>query len=163
MEVISGLTRWSAVVLTANILALLLCRTGEVSDQRMSRSSHSLDRRWIINDRGYANIIPSPGDIIYGLVFELTASDERSLDNCESSTYKKLYIPVDLVPKNDAVNRRSVEALIYVDVERKRESKPVEEYIYRMNMGMRDALKEGISDDYIKKYLRPFIPELAEN
>jgi gamma-glutamylcyclotransferase len=126
----------------------------------MSRSSHSLDRRWIINDRGYANIIPSPGDIVYGLVFELTASDERSLDNYESPSYKKLYIPIDLVPKNDAVNRRSVESLVYVDVERKREREPVEEYIYRMNMGIRDALKEGIPAGYIEKHLRPFIPEL---
>jgi gamma-glutamylcyclotransferase len=125
----------------------------------MSRSSHSLDRRWIINDRGYANIIPSPGDIVYGLVFELTASDERSLDIYESA-YEKLYIPIDLVPKNDAVNRRSVESLIYVDVKKKREGEPVEEYIYRMNMGIRDALKEGIPAGYIKKYLRPFIPEL---
>ena len=128
----------------------------------MSRSSHFLDRRWIINDRGYANIIPSPGDIVYGLVFELTASDEKSLDSYESSSYEKLYIPVDLVPKNDsdAVNRRSVESLIYVDVERKKESEPVEEYIYRMNIGIRDALKEGIPAGYIEKHLRPFIPEL---
>ena len=122
-----------------------------------------MDRRWIINDRGYANIIPSTGDIVYGLVYELTPSDESSLDNYESSTYEKLYIPVDLVPKNNAVNERSVECLIYVDVERKKESKPVEEYVYRMNMGIKDALKEGIPASYIKKYLRPFIPELAKN
>ena len=122
-----------------------------------------MDRRWIINDRGYANIIPSPGDIVYGLVYELTPSDESSLDKYESSTYEKLHIPVDLVPKDDAVRRRSVESLIYVDVERKKESKPVEEYIYRMNMGIRDALKEGIPASYINKYLRSFIPELVEN
>lgn len=122
-----------------------------------------MDRRWIINDRGYANIIPSPGDIIYGLVFELTASDERSLDKYEDSAYEKLYIPVELVPKNDAINMRSVKSLIYVDIERKRECAPVEEYIYRMNMGIGDALKEGIPADYIKKYIRPFIPELVEN
>jgi gamma-glutamylcyclotransferase len=121
-----------------------------------------MDRRWIINDRGYANIIPSPGDIVYGLVFELTASDEKSLDGYESSTYEKLYFSIDLVPKVDAANRRSVKALIYVDVERKKESKPVEEYIYRMNMGMRDALQEGIPAEYIEKYLRPFIPELHD-
>ena len=124
-----------------------------------SRNSQSLDRRWIINDRGYANIIPSPGDIIYGLVYELTASDEGSLDRYESSAYTKLHIPVDLVPKNDAANQQSVKTLIYVDVQRKREREPVEEYIYRMNMGIRDALKEGIPAPYIKKYLRPFIPE----
>ena len=130
---------------------------------REFQEAHSLDRRWIINDRGYANIIPSPGDIVYGLVFELTAADERSLDKFEGSTYKKLYIPVDLVPRNDADNKRSAECLIYVDVKRKREKGPLEEYIYRMNMGIRDALKEGIPARYIKKHLRPFIPEPVEN
>ena len=137
-----------------------------VRPERVSRSSHSLDsdRRWIINDRGYANIVPSPGDIVYGLVFELTASDKESLDKYEGPTYERLYIPVDPVPMNDtAIDRRSVKSLIYVDVERKREREPVEEYIYRMNMGIRDALKEGIPAEYIKKYLRPFIPELVEN
>ena len=127
----------------------------------MSRSSHSLDRRWIINDRGYANIVPSPGDIVYGFVFELSASDKRSLDNHEDLAYERLYIPVDLVPMNDTIDRRSVKSLIYVDVERKREREPVEEYIYRMNMGIRDALKEGIPAEYIKKYLRPSIPETS--
>ena len=123
-----------------------------------------MDRRWIINDRGYANIIPSPGDIVYGLVYELTASDERSLDKYEGSTYTKLHIPVDLIPKNDADDRHSVQSLIYVDVERKKERRePVEEYIYRMNMGIRNALEEGVPAPYIKKYLRPFIQELVEN
>jgi gamma-glutamylcyclotransferase len=120
-----------------------------------------MERRWIINERGYANIIPFPGDIVYGLVFELTATDKRSLDEYESSTYERLYFPIDLVPKDDAANRRSVKALTYVDVERKRESKPLEEYIYRMNMGITDALKEGIPADYITKYLRPFIPDTS--
>lgn len=119
-----------------------------------------MDRRWIINERGYANIIPSPGDIVYGFVFELTAADKRSLDEYESSTYERLYLPIDLIPKDDAANRRSVKALIYVDVERKRECKPLEEYIHRMNMGITDALKEGIPADYTTKYLRPFIPEI---
>ncbi|KAF8809055.1 hypothetical protein BYT27DRAFT_7163404 [Phlegmacium glaucopus] len=120
------------------------------------------DWRWIINDRGYANIISSPGDIVYGLVFQLTAKDESSLDNYEGSTYEKLYFPVDLVAKGDVSNRRSVKSLIYVDMERKTESEPVKEYIYRMNMGIIDALKEGIPADYIEKYLRPFIPELDD-
>ena len=134
-----------------------------VRPERLSRSSHSLDRRWIINDRGYANIIPSPGDIVYGFVFELTALDKKSLDDYEGPTYERLYIPVDLVSMNDTIDRHSVKSLIYVDVERKEEKKPLEEYIYRMNMGIRDALKEGIPAEYIKKYLRPFIPELVEN
>ena len=148
-------------------MALHLCQTGKGSDQSLSvkiQEAHSLDRRWIIYERGYANIVPSPGDIVYGFVYELTASDERSLDNYESSAYTKLYIPVDWVSKkNDAVDKNSVKSLIYVDVEGKGEGQIVEEYIYRMNMGIRDALEEGIPASYIKKYLRPFIPDPVEN
>ena len=121
--------------------------------------AHTVDRRWIINDRGYANIIPSPGDIVYGLVFELTASDKRSLDTYEGLAYERLYLPVDVVAKDDVANTRSVNSLIYIDVERKTESEPVNEYIRRMNMAIIDGLKEGIPGDYIEKYLRPFIPE----
>ena len=117
-------------------------------------------RRWFINNRGYANIILSPGDIVYGLVYELTASDEKSLDGFECPAYEKFYFPVDLTSSGGAANKRSINSLVYVDIEKKLEGEPVKEYIYRMNMGIKDALKEGIPADYIKKYLRPFIPEL---
>lgn len=118
-----------------------------------------MNRLWFINDRGYANIIPSPGDIVYGLVFKLTAEDESSLDTEECPDYEKFYFPVDLIPKINAGNKCSVNSLIYIDVEMKSKSVPLKEYIYRMNMGIVDGLKEGIPADYIKKYIRPLIPE----
>ncbi|KAF8969710.1 hypothetical protein BDZ97DRAFT_1915245 [Flammula alnicola] len=114
--------------------------------------------KWIINIRGYANIIPSPGDIVYGLMFELTSSDEYDLDIYEGTTYEKKIIPVDSVPSKDLSTADTVQALIYIDVERKSESHPRREYIYRMNMGIADALEAGIPSDYIEKYLRAFIP-----
>ena len=120
-------------------------------------------RRWIINVRGVATIVPSPGDIVYGLVYELTASDKRSLDTYEGSGYKILHFPIDLVPKDDPTNRHSVNSLIYIDTKRNIEGEPREEYIHRMNMAIIDALKEGIPADYIDKYLRRFIPEELDN
>ncbi|KAF8912089.1 hypothetical protein CPB84DRAFT_1761234 [Gymnopilus junonius] len=116
--------------------------------------------KWIINVRGYANIIPSEGDIVYGLMYELTPADEESLDIYEGSTYEKQYIPVNIDADKCNVDYKVVEVLIYVDVERKSESYPRTEYIYRMNMGIEDALKEGIPSAYINKYLRTFIPSL---
>jgi gamma-glutamylcyclotransferase len=35
---------------------------------------------WIISQRHYANIVASPDDHVYGLVFELTPEDEDELD-----------------------------------------------------------------------------------
>lgn len=52
-----------------------------------------------------------------------------------------------------------IETLIYVDVVRKTDAPPKTEYIYRMNMAIADAIKEGVPKTYIDKYLRPFIPE----
>lgn len=50
-------------------------------------------------------------------------------------------------------------ALVYVDFLRVEESEPKTEYIYRMNLAITDALNEGVPEDYIEKYLRPFIPD----
>ena len=124
----------------------------------IASSAHPDCRKWIINVRGYANIIPSKGDVVYGLMYQLTPADERSLDIYEGTTYEKQIIPVNFQRTNGDGEPEVVEALIYVDVERKSESHPRTEYIYRMNMGIEDAQKEGVPGDYIDKYLRPFIP-----
>jgi gamma-glutamylcyclotransferase len=47
--------------------------------------------QWMINERGYANVIPSNGDWVEGLVFEIDSEDERRLDKNEG-TAKQLYI-----------------------------------------------------------------------
>ncbi|KIM48745.1 hypothetical protein M413DRAFT_437922 [Hebeloma cylindrosporum] len=116
------------------------------------------DWKWIINVRGYANIIPSAGDIVYGLLFELTEQDVRYLNRYEGTQYQRQTISVELINKEDLQSKRAADSLVYVDVERKSESQPKKEYIYRMNMGIADALQQGIPSDYIDKYLRPFIP-----
>ncbi|PPQ91404.1 hypothetical protein CVT25_014292 [Psilocybe cyanescens] len=114
--------------------------------------------RWIINERGYGNIVPSPGDIVYGLMYELSRRDEHDLDIYEGETYQKQIIPVNFTGTSDSPAEGIVRSLIYVDVERKSDGSPRKEYIYRMNMGIADALKEGVPADYIDKYLRHFIP-----
>jgi len=98
------------------------------------------------------------GDIIYGFMYELTAKDVHSLNGYEGNHYERQTIPVQLVNKKNKHSKRALESLIYVDVENKSESQPKREYIHRMNMGIADALQEGIPNDYIDKYLRIFIP-----
>lgn len=117
-------------------------------------------RRWIITVRGYANIVPSLGDIVYAIVYELSESDEESLDVYEGvpQSYVKEHLSI-LFFSRDGLGNEVKEMLVYVDYKRITEGEPKEEYIHRMNMGIGDALRVGIPNDYIHKYLRPFIPK----
>ncbi|KAH9966290.1 hypothetical protein BJV74DRAFT_869619 [Russula compacta] len=110
------------------------------------------DWRWIINERGYANVIPSSGDYVYGFIYELSPKDEESLDKI---------IPVQLITPSrsgETDRKRTIDALVYIDFIRTSRDVPKPEYIYRMNQGLKDALKMGISQSYIDKYIRPYIP-----
>ena len=91
-------------------------------------------------------------------MYELTEQDVHNLNRYEGNQYERQTIPIELVNKEDRQFKNAVESLVYVDVERKSESQPKQEYVYRMNMAISDALQEGVPSDYIDKYLRPFIP-----
>jgi gamma-glutamylcyclotransferase len=122
-------------------------------------------RKWIINTRGYANIIPSKGDVVYGLVYELTAKDEGKLDRYEGVpvSYTKEIMPIEFaadgIPRE---GKKLVDALVYISGTRL-QGDPKTEYVYRMNMGIADGVEKGIPKKYFEKYLRPFIPELDKN
>jgi gamma-glutamylcyclotransferase (GGCT)/AIG2-like uncharacterized protein YtfP len=106
--------------------------------------------RWIITSRGYASIVESEADFLLGTVFELTESDILNLDCFEGVTRGSYY--KEILPVN--VDGRILDCMVYIDpvVE---EGKPCEEYIDRINRGIIDA---GLPDDYVKHYLRPFVP-----
>ncbi|KAJ7745009.1 Butirosin biosynthesis, BtrG-like protein [Mycena maculata] len=124
------------------------------------------DWRWIINKRGYANVVPSKGDQVWAFLYELSPSDEVNLDGYEGvpDCYVKQTIPVEYFGKGSygemREGKRMVDALVYVDVQRTTGGwPPKEEYIHRMNCGIADALEEGVSRVYITEYLRPSIPD----
>ncbi|HHT9106877.1 MAG TPA: gamma-glutamylcyclotransferase family protein [Candidatus Wujingus californicus] len=106
--------------------------------------------RLIVSSRGYANIIKSESDEVHGTVYEISDSDERSLDikeGVQGGAYRKEMISVD-------VHSQSLKCLIYVDpVEN--ECKPKQEYIERINKGILDA---ELPSEYIERYVRKFIP-----
>ncbi|KAM3451134.1 hypothetical protein MY3296_005506 [Beauveria thailandica] len=57
--------------------------------------------RWQINERGIANIVPSPNDRVEGLVYLLAREDEKSLDRIEAVSkklYARQFLQVDLTP-----------------------------------------------------------------
>ncbi|KAJ6623471.1 Butirosin biosynthesis, BtrG-like protein [Mycena sp. CBHHK59/15] len=122
------------------------------------------DWRWIINTRGYANIVQSKDDEVYAFLYELSPSDEENLDIYEGvpTSYVKQIIPVEYLGNKEygemRDGKRIVDALVYVDVERMDEGPTNKEYIVRMNSAIADALEEGVPQAYIEKYLRPCIP-----
>ncbi len=141
---------WSWQINGVVSLQLLVYNLLRTADSSLTQSR--ILRKWIINTRGYASIIPSPGDIVYGFIFELTPKDERSLDGFEGWSYKKLYIPITKGPQE------MVTALVYVDVERTEIGESKKEYVHRLNNAIVDGLKEGIPKGYVDRYIRPFIP-----
>ncbi|KAI9857584.1 MAG: hypothetical protein M1813_008176 [Trichoglossum hirsutum] len=122
--------------------------------------------KWIINRRGYANVVRSDGDIVYGLVYELSGVDEGVLDRCEGVPYmytKEIH-QIELFRKGmglpgEGSKGEAVSGLVYVDVKRVLEGDPQEEYIGRMNMAIEDVLKVGVPQWYIDKYIRKSIPK----
>ena len=116
-----------------------------------------------------ANVILSRNseDEVYGLVYDLTSSDEDRLDRNEGvpSSYTKEIIAIDFWESKDgkAVDVRSQamkkSVLVYIGRKSVLHDKPQEEYIHRMNMGIKDAVDgAGIPLSYVQKFIRPFIP-----
>lgn len=125
--------------------------------------------RWMINDRGYANVVSSAeAEEVWGMAYELREDDEQTLDVNEGvpECYEKVMINVELWPSSSASERvdiRSVkpewrEMLVYVDRGRVEPAQPRAEYIHRMNFGLKDALACGVPESYIDNVVRKFIP-----
>ncbi|KAF2626443.1 hypothetical protein BU25DRAFT_411836 [Macroventuria anomochaeta] len=132
---------------------------------------------WLINDRGYANVVENTNtsqtysDEVYGLVYSLLPSDERRLDRNEGVpiAYTKELLPCDFWPSStsERANTSSPPAetrdmLVYIDRNRTSPNQPREEYVYRMNQGIRDAVTKGVPEEYVRDVMRKFIPERGE-
>jgi len=106
--------------------------------------------RWIISARGYANVVESAEDDVEGVLFEISHSDEKSLDEYEgvaSGSYRKAELRV-------LHEEKEKDALVYIDLITV-EGTPKDEYIHRINAGIKDA---KLSSAYVTRYVRKFIP-----
>lgn len=129
--------------------------------------------KWIINECGYATLISSEADVVYGSIYSLTPPDEESLDGYEGvpDSYVKEYWVVDFTSKQrpdskgadgvvpDGASASRIECLVYIDRERPDLGPIRAEYIVRMNRAITDGIACGIPKAYMDKYLRPFVPE----
>ncbi|KAK6501484.1 hypothetical protein TWF481_009322 [Arthrobotrys musiformis] len=104
--------------------------------------------RWIISERGYANIVRSPGDEVWGMLYDLPPADEASLDRYEGVpvAYVKEMMTVELVDGGSA------EVLVYIDYNHVLDGVVLEEYVGRMSSGIKDAIRKGVPVGYIRKY-----------
>ena len=110
--------------------------------------------RWIITTRGYASIVLSEGDYVFGTVYELSLADVQNLNHFEGvvqENYRKEMITIE-------VEGRDLNCLVYIDQVTK-VGKPKEDYISRINNGIKDA---GFPDEYVTRYLRPFVPTCSD-
>lgn len=148
--------------------------------------------RWIINERGYANVVQQSedpaalaqpagleahgdsadatvevaADKVWGLIYTLTPSDEAALDMNEGVpfAYTKEMLSIDFWPGTEgaavdtARPATQIEMLVYVDRKRTEPAQPRDEYIYRMNRGIKDALVAGLPSTYVDVVMRRFVP-----
>lgn len=129
--------------------------------------------RWIINETGYANIIPgNPDDEVWGSLCFLSRRDEMALDESEGVPwlYEKMKLKVKRVPQdvagaewrtNDA--GEEIEATAYVDVQRLAEGKIEKEYVVWVRKAIEDAKLCGMPESYAEKYIRKFLPAREDN
>ena len=107
--------------------------------------------RWIIIKRGFANVVEAQGSEVEGVLFEISPSDEKSLD-CKEGVAKGLYQKIELLVQHEGEEKL---ALIYIDPV-KEEGEPSDEYVDRINRGLADA---KLSDAYVEVQIRKFIHE----
>ncbi|KAJ4399817.1 hypothetical protein N0V91_009181 [Didymella pomorum] len=132
---------------------------------------------WLINDRGYANVVQNTNDSksysdeVYGLVFALLPEDEKRLDRNEGVpvAYTKELISCEFWPSSTHEKTNTSEQaaetremLVYIDRNRTTPDVPRDEYVYRMNQGIRDALERGMPEEYVQDVMRKFIPEMDD-
>jgi len=106
--------------------------------------------RWTISKRGYANIVKSRSDEVLGIVYEISDSDESTLDakeGVEASCYRKDMLDIE-------IGDQTRKCLVYVDP-LEGEGRPQQEYMERINKGISDA---KLPSEYVDRYIRRFIP-----
>ena len=146
------------------------------------------DYMWQINERGFANVVKCEGYSVHGLVYAISDGDETRLDRNEgvsngvySKTYKSvvlhlapsaLQLPTRRLIEDEAEavltgarlttqrqgERLQRDVLVYLSERYVQQGNPRDEYVDRMNMGVRDAIALGVPEDFFYNFVRRYIP-----
>jgi gamma-glutamylcyclotransferase (GGCT)/AIG2-like uncharacterized protein YtfP len=100
------------------------------------------DHRFMIMERGFATVVPAPGEVVHGVVWALTPNDEKALDYYEGvrhGHYARELVRVTLADGGD------LEVLTYVASDTG-SGTPKESYIGRIVAG---AIAHGLPEEYV--------------
>ena len=117
-----------------------------------------------INSTGFANIMQSEGDHVYGALYFISAADEAAIDDMESvpDHYQKQHLEVEKINKDGAERGQMVPALVYIDSIRPDEGQIGKAYVVWIRKAIRDARPFGLPDEYVERYIRPWLPASEE-
>ena len=105
--------------------------------------------RWIITKRGYANVVKSSDEDVWGIIYEISMSDEDKLDVYEGVS-KKCYVKENL---DILIDGKIQNCLTYVDPTTE-EGVPTSTYANTIDEGLCDS---KLPEEYVEKHLRPKI------
>jgi len=113
--------------------------------------------KWIIDNLGWVNIVRSPDDLVYGLVYELSLGNEDTMDVSEGypDLYNKKTVGIELEVNG---KKTLAQGLIYLDENNLEEGTPTDTYITVTNVAIKDAVPRGIPQWYVDEYIRKFVP-----
>lgn len=103
--------------------------------------------RWYVSKRGYASLLPSTRDRVFGLVYSISDTDEVSLDRCESEAG---YVKSEVTAR---FKGEDMSCMLYVDPNTE-EGRPKKRYAAEIRKGIKDA---KLPADYVKRYLEKFL------
>ncbi|KAJ4264835.1 hypothetical protein NW762_005078 [Fusarium torreyae] len=145
--------------------------------------------KWIINARGFANIVQLPIDDddtpdaeenrqltakgkekamkeeedsgVYGLLYLVPPEDEERLDGHEGVPWAYQKFQVDVKWANaKRDDDETLRALVYVDGMRVEEDAPRDEYVGRMEAGIEDVVENwGMDEEWADRVMRRFWAE----
>ena len=98
--------------------------------------------RWLINQQGYATIVPEQSAYVLGVLWSLTSACEAALDDYEeiaTSLYMKAYLEI-----------RGTKALVYLATNAL-PGRPMESYLEAI---IAEAYRRGFDPAYITRYLK---------
>ena len=105
--------------------------------------------RWIITKRGYANVVKSSDEDVWGIIYEISMSDEDKLDVYEGVS-RKCYVKENL---DILIDGKIQNCLTYVDPITE-EGVPTSTYANTIDEGLCDS---KLPEEYVEKHLRPKI------
>lgn len=105
--------------------------------------------RWYITERGFASLLPSTRDRVFGLVYSISDTDEIALDHYEG-------IALGAYVKSEVTVRfkgEDMTCMLYIDPITQ-EGRPAKRYAAAIRQGISDA---KLPADYVQQYLEKYL------